>query len=295
MQDFRVALVQCSSKVDGSPELNLDLFEKSLKETTENGSQFTCFPEVSLSGYVQKTEDVLSRALSLDDRIVRKAVALSEKYATYYSFGFFEKSDQKIFNTYVMAGKGKLIGTYRKIHIAPREGHSVSPGPEFKVFDLPFARVGFSICYDNFFCESHMILALKGAELIVMPHAWAEHWEKMDFKNCTTDEEVIRERTQFMHMLYGARCFDTGTYSAMVDHSGIEANGPWRFVGKSMVFSPTGKTLSETKGWDDEIIYAELSGKLLDEFRSIDGYTLKMRRPQTYGPISDTSYRFGKP
>ncbi len=50
MQDFRVALVQCSPKVDGSPELNLDLFEKSLKETTENGSQFTMpFPGYNLT------------------------------------------------------------------------------------------------------------------------------------------------------------------------------------------------------------------------------------------------------
>ena len=295
MQDFRVALAQCSPNINGSPELNLDLFEECLRETTENGSQFTCFPEVSLSGYVQKTEDVVHRALSLDDRIVLKAIALSEKYATYYSFGLFEKSGQKCFNTYVMAGKGKLIGTFRKIHIAPREGLSVSPGSEYKVFDLPFAKVGFSICYDNFFCESHMTLALMGAEFIVMPHAWAEHWEKEDYKNCLTDEDVIRERSKLMRMLYGARCFDTGTYSAMVDHSGIEAHGPWRFVGKSMVFSPNGETVAEAKGWESEIIYADVSGKLLNEFRSMDGYALKMRQPHTYGMISDTSYRFGKP
>ena len=202
----------------------------------------------------------------------------------------FEKSGPDCFNTYLLAGQGELIGSYRKIHVPARERGLFASGVEFRVFELPFVKVGFSICYDNEFCESHMCLAVKGAELIVMPYAWAEHWEKKDYiERCVTDDEVIKERQRWMHMMFGARCRDTGTYSAMIDHSGIEAHGPWRFVGKSMVFAPTGKVLAETKGWKDEVIQADLSAQLLNDYRKMDCYVLKSREPRAYTPLVDQS------
>ena len=187
-----------------------------------------------------------------------------------------------------MAGNNSVIGYYNKIHIPPRESTIVTPGKEFSVFELPFAKAGFSICYDNEFCESHMVLTLKGAELIIMPYAWAQHWEKIDYiEPCTTDDEIIIERQRWMYMMFGARSRDTGTYSVMVDHSGIEAHGPWRFVGKSMIFAPTGRVLAETKGWGEETIYADLDGRLLEKYRSMDCYVLKSRMPGTYKPLTD--------
>jgi predicted amidohydrolase len=246
------------------------------------------FPEVMLSGYVTTPERVRERALSIDSPIVQQAITLSKTYSVHYAFGLFEKSERGIFDTVLLAGMGELIGAFRKVHVPARERGLFTPGPGFEVFELPFVKVGFAICYDNEFPESHTILALKGAELIVMPYAWAEHWEREDYvERCATDEEVIQERERWMRMMFGARCRDTGTYSAMVDHSGIEDCGPWRFVGKSMVFAPTGRVLAETAGWKEQVIYADLSARLLDEYRNMDCYVLKARRPEAYGPLVD--------
>jgi predicted amidohydrolase len=224
--------------------------------------------------------------LAIDHPIVEQAVALSGDYSVHFTFGLFERDGKNIFNTYAIAGKGRLIGTYRKVHVPPREEGLFTPGSEFKVFDLPFARLGLSICYDNEFCESHMCLALKGAELIVMPAGWAEHWEKKDYmERCSTDEAVIEERQRWMYMMFGARCRDTGTYSALVNHSGIEADGPWRFVGKSMVFAPTGRVLAEARAWEDDVLYADLNAQLLEDYRNMDAYALNARRPSAYAPL----------
>jgi predicted amidohydrolase len=288
MKDFRIGLIQCRPSIEGSHEENLVMMETHLKQAKENGTDLVAFPEVTLTGYVTDYEEVRQRAVSVDSSLVKKAVDLSGAYSTHYCFGLFEKSGGKIFDTYLLVGNGRLIGSYRKIHVPARERGLFTPGVEFKVFELPFAKVGFAICYDNEFPESHMCLALKGAELIVMPYAWAQHWEREDYiESCLTDKEVILERQRWMHMMFGARCRDTGTYSAMVDHSGIEADGPWRFVGKSMVFAPTGKVLAETEGWRDETIYVDLEAKILRDYRRMDCYVLRSRQPDTYGPLVD--------
>lgn len=290
MKDFRICLIQCSPSIVGSREDNLALMETHLKQATQNGADFVAFPEVTLTGYVIDPGEVRRRALSVDSSLVRKAIDLSGTYSTYYSFGLFEKSGGDIFDTYLLVGKGRFIGSYRKIHVPARERGLFTPGVEFRVFELPFVKVGFAICYDNEFCESHMCLALRGAELIVMPYAWAEHWEKEDYiERCVTEDEVRKERQRWMYMMFGARCRDTGTYSAMVDHSGIEAHGPWRFVGKSMVFAPTGRVMAETEGWKDEAIYADLDAQLLEDYRKMDCYVLRSREPDAYGPLVDRS------
>ena len=290
MKDFRIFLIQCGPSVVDGCEQNLALMEMHLRRATEHGADLIAFPEVTLTGYVNDPERVRQRALSLDSALVRKAIDLSATYSTCYSFGLFEKSDGHIFDTYLLAGERRLIGGYRKTHVPARERGLFTPGVEFKVFELPFVKVGFAICYDNEFPESHACLALKGAELIVMPYAWAEHWEKEDYiEPCVTDKEVIGERQRWMYMMFGARCRDTGTYSAMVDHSGVEAHGPWRFVGKSMVFAPTGRVLAETEGWTEEAIYADLSAQLLEDYRKMDCFALKSRAPDAYGPLVDGS------
>lgn len=290
MKDFRIALIQCCPSVVGLPEDNLALVETYLKQANADGASLVAFPEVTLSGYVLAPEEVRERALRIDSHVVKKAIALSETYSLYFSFGLFEKSGKDLFNTYALVGEGRLMGTYRKVHVPPREEGLFTPGSEFKVFELPFVKVGLSICYDNEFCESHMCMAVKGAELIIMPAGWSEHWEKEDYiERCSTDEDVIKERQRWMYMMFGARCRDTGTYSALINHSGIEADGPWRFVGKSMVFAPTGRVVAEARAWENEVLYADLSAQLLEDYRSMDAYILKERRPAAYGPLVDDS------
>ena len=46
-----------------------------------------------------------------------------------------------------------------------------TPGRGFPVFQTDIGRIGIIICYDSWFPETTRLLALKGAELILLPNA----------------------------------------------------------------------------------------------------------------------------
>ena len=72
--------------------------------------------------------------------------------------------------------EGKINGIYRKTHLTIGEREAgIHLADELPVFDTDFGRIGIQICWDHFFPEATRILALKGAELIVMPtHGFME-------------------------------------------------------------------------------------------------------------------------
>lgn len=65
--------------------------------------------------------------------------------------------------------EGEVI-KHNKTHIFPAEGNwSTSEGDNMEAFDLPFARVGFNVCYEAEIPECASTLAEQGAEIILCP------------------------------------------------------------------------------------------------------------------------------
>jgi len=78
--------------------------------------------------------------------------------------------------------RGELAGTYRKAQITLEEAElgGLSPGRELPVFRTDFGTVGMLVCWDHSFSELTRILALQGAEMILLPIAGdgvPHHWE----------------------------------------------------------------------------------------------------------------------
>jgi predicted amidohydrolase len=83
-------------------------------------------------------------------------------------------------------GAGELVTSYRKLHLfdafGQRESRHVAPGSAPVVCTLAGVRTGLQICYDVRFGELSLTLAAAGAQLIVLPAAWAaglfkeDHW-----------------------------------------------------------------------------------------------------------------------
>jgi predicted amidohydrolase len=65
---------------------------------------------------------------------------------------------------------GNLIGKYRKVYL-PREEieGGLSPGSDYPVFRTDFGKVGLMICWDVQYADPARALALRGAEMILMP------------------------------------------------------------------------------------------------------------------------------
>ena len=75
------------------------------------------------------------------------------------------------YNTQFIVGPEGYVGKQRKVHPSQDEYFYFRGGTELPVFDLPFARVGIVICYDNLLPEVPRCLAVAGAELLLSPHA----------------------------------------------------------------------------------------------------------------------------
>jgi predicted amidohydrolase len=96
---------------------------------------------------------------------------LARKHSSYLAAGIYERDGVAIYNTAVLLDRaGRLAGKYRKVYL-PREEveGGLTPGSDYPVFRTDFGTVGLMICYDVFYADPARALALKGAELILMP------------------------------------------------------------------------------------------------------------------------------
>ena len=95
----------------------------------------------------------------------------AKKCGIIVSYGFCELYRGTHYNTSALVGPDGLIGLQRKVHASYDEFFRFRQAYEWGVYDLGFCTVGTAICHDSDFFESWRILALKGAEVILLPHA----------------------------------------------------------------------------------------------------------------------------
>lgn len=79
--------------------------------------------------------------------------------------------DDVVHNTLILIDRnGKIQGTSNKTHLTIGEKEiGMELGTEFPVFDTDFGRIGMLVCWEHFFPEAVRTLAIKGAELILVP------------------------------------------------------------------------------------------------------------------------------
>ena len=180
---MRVAL--CQLPVSPDPATNLDRVAEAVASAADQGADLAVFPEAT---QVRFGSDLRAAAEPLDGEFGTCLATLARNAGVALVAGVFEPApDGRVYNTAVAyAGSGELVAAYRKIHLfdslGERESAMVAPGSEPVVVDLAGIRTGFATCYDIRFPELFRALVARGAELIVVPGAWAaglfkeEHW-----------------------------------------------------------------------------------------------------------------------
>ena len=95
----------------------------------------------------------------------------ARRYRSWIAFSIVERDGPDLFNTAVLLDRdGRIAGTYRKVQLPFEElSLGIAPGNSFPVFTTDFGTVGMLICHDASFPEAARELALKGAEMILMP------------------------------------------------------------------------------------------------------------------------------
>lgn len=137
---------------------------------------------------------------------------------------------------FVFQPDGSIAARYDKIHMfdvdLPSgerycESKNYRPGEKAVTVDLPWCRLGLSICYDLRFPEQYKALALAGADVLAVPAAFTQatgraHW----------------------HTLLKARAIETGSFVLAAAQGGTHENGRSTY-GHSLIISPWGDILAE--------------------------------------------------
>ncbi len=180
---MRVAL--CQLPISSDPSVNLGRVKAAVAEAAGQGAGLAVFPEATLARF---GTDLRAVAETLEGPFCRGLSMTAREHGVGVVAGVFEPaSGGRVYNTVVgYDATGALLAAYRKIHLydalGQRESEFVAPGSDPVIFDLGGLRIGILTCYDVRFPELARALAVGGAQLLVVPAAWAaglfkeEHW-----------------------------------------------------------------------------------------------------------------------
>ena len=180
---MRIALGQIP--VSSRPEVNAKRVRLALVQAADQGADLAVFPEAT---QIRFGCDLRAAAEPLDGPFCSGLASAAKETGVALVAGVFEPApDGRVYNTAVAYdGAGHLVASYRKLHLFDAFGHresdQVAPGSVPVICTLAGVRTGLEICYDVRFGELSRALAVAGAELLVLPAAWAaglfkeEHW-----------------------------------------------------------------------------------------------------------------------
>ena len=269
---MRVAL--CQLPVSPDPGVNLGRVREALSDAAGRGADLAVFPEATQARF---GSDLRGIAEPLDGPFGGGLAEAARATGVALVAGVFEPAPGgRVYNTAVAYdATGARIAAYRKIHLfdalGERESAVVAPGAEPVVTDLAGVRVGIMTCYDVRFPELARALAARGAELVVIPAAWAaglfkeEHWVTL-----------VRARAIENTVWVAAAC-------QVPDHSAPPTSAPTG-VGRSMLVDPMG-TVRADLGPFPGLAVADLDSALTKQVRATLP-SLEHRRPDIFGPAA---------
>jgi predicted amidohydrolase len=239
---------------------NFAKLERFAKEAAADGAQLVVTPEGFLEGYLWQDDDpqefteeqYLEVGETVDGDLVAQAANLAGELGIYLGLGFAERQGDLMFNSMAMFGpSGDLVSRHVKCHTADDEPFNTK-GTELTVFETPFGPWGVLICMDRQPPEAMRVLALKGAQLVIVP-AWGMCGEMND-------------------AMMRTRAYENGVYVLFVHPR------------RCLVIDPGGKIVAEDAGQPDSVVHAQIT---LADFSELS--PIRHRRPELYGEITRSS------
>jgi predicted amidohydrolase len=148
---------------------SLEQFLALASEAAKHNPDIICLPEgVTVVGTGKAYAEV---AEPIPGPSTQRIGEVARQLRSYIVAGLYEQSGNLVYNTAVLVARdGSLAGVYRKTHLPREEWESgITPGNDYPVFQTDFAKVGLIVCWDVQFPEPARAMALKGAEILLLP------------------------------------------------------------------------------------------------------------------------------
>lgn len=270
MRQYKVAMLQLDL-VFLDKEANLKKASDMIREAAFNGASLVCLPEAFNTGYLGTDIPAMKEAAeTLQGPSITAMRKLAAELGIYLVAPIiFAADDGEVENTAVLINdEGMIEGSYSKTHPVGDERTYFQRGKKYPVWETKLGKIGIVICYDVCFPETSRILAVGGAELMIVPSAWrASHYFK-----------------EWWDLNLACRALDNLFYVAAVNRCG--QSGEEIFAGKSQVLSPIGEVLAAFGVEEEGILYQEIDLDRVGREREFNT-VLTDRHPEDYKILSD--------
>lgn len=259
---LRISLEQLKP-VKGDVDVNLRRVGERIRAQADQ-SDLIVFPEAVLSGYFLEG-GVAEAARSLDD--VTDALGAPVSGAPDVILGFYERWKRRLYNSVAYlehTDRGyEVRHVHRKMFLPTYgvfdEARFVEPGTDVRAFDTRFGRLGMLICEDAWHSTPGAILALDGAELVVIVSASPAR----DFTPSETGRpKNLRDWDRIAPQL----ALEHGVFCLVAQLVGSE--GGKIFPGGSAAFGPDGAELARGPLFEESSVAATLDPRSIDRARA---------------------------
>jgi predicted amidohydrolase len=266
-----------------SPAANLNDAVRLIGEAKAAGADYVQTPEMTNIMEV-KRERLFSTIVEEDaDTSLAAFRELARKLGIFVHVGSLaiKLSPEKAANRgFLINPKGDIAARYDKIHMfdvdlgngeSYRESNSYRVGEIGVTCDLPWGRLGLTICYDLRFPALFRALAEAGATMLAVPSAFTKqtgeaHW----------------------HVLMRARAIENGCFMFAAAQGGKHENGRETF-GHSLIVDPWGRVLAEG-GTEPGVVMAEIDPATVSDARSRIPSLQHGRRFEIIEPMAEPTH-----
>ena len=234
---FKAAMIQMRSGLN--PAANIDAAVRLIGEAKSAGADYALTPE--MTNILAAKREQLFAAVVEEERDASLATVreLARKLGIYIHIGSLAirlSNDRAANRSFLIDPKGDIAARYDKIHMfdvdladgeSYRESRNYRPGELAVLADLPWGRLGLTVCYDLRFPALYRALAEAGAIMLTIPSAFTKqtgdaHW----------------------HVLMRSRAIENGCFVFAAAQGGKHENGRETF-GHSLVVDPWGRIIAE--------------------------------------------------
>jgi deaminated glutathione amidase len=234
---FRVGLIQMRS--GRSPQANVAVAAALIRAAKAGGADYVQTPEMSNIMETDRARFFAALVPEEDDPMLAGARELARSCGLFVHLGSLAVRalpDKAANRSFLIDPQGEIIARYDKIHMfdvdlasgeSYRESRNYRAGELAVLADLPWGRLGLTICYDLRFPGLYRALAESGAVFLSIPSAFTKqtgeaHW----------------------HVLLRARAIENACFVFAAAQGGAHENGRNTY-GHSLAIDPWGEVLVE--------------------------------------------------